>query len=511
MGLAIFSGLWLSAGFPPLGWTAAPWAAFVFLFWVLCDLDTQRSFIAGLVAGLAHYFSLLYWLVPTIHRYGYLPVWLSFIILFLLAGYLALYTGFFAFLISWLQMTPAKAFFIIPCLWVCLEFLRGTLFSGFPWGLIGYSQYNFLSLIQISDIFGIYGISYLMMIANCAIFFAVLFISGRKWQKNTLRWPVVMITSVITLTLIAIASRYGHVRLASMEKTAQNAPKKTISIIQGNIDQDVKWDMEFRKSTLDIYFNLSRQEADLHPDLIVWPETAAPFYFGYPAELTEQLLKSIQDFKTFFLIGAPTVELFEKNETYYNSAYLIPPDLRYLQRYDKVHLVPFGEYVPFRKFLPFLGKIVEQVGDFNSGNIGATLKWGDIDMGVLICYEVIFPNLAAELAQKNAGLLVSMTNDAWFGKTGAPYQHFIMAAFRAIETRRSLVRCANTGISGFIEPSGRILAQTGLFEKAALTRQIPIILGDQTFYTRHGDILVWVCFIASCMCIVIEFFKRKKI
>jgi apolipoprotein N-acyltransferase len=303
---------------------------------------------------------------------------------------------------------------------------------------------------------------------------------------------------------------YGNERTASVDKMISDAETATVSIIQGNINQDVKWDMEFRNATIDTYFQLSKQEAKHHPDLIIWPETAAPFYFGYNAELTERVINGVRDMKTYFLIGAPTVEISENQDRYYNSAYLITPDGRDTQRYDKVHLVPFGEYVPFRKLLPFLGKIVAQVGDFNTGEIGATLRWGQIDTGVLICYEVIFPGLAAKLVQNNAGLLVSITNDAWFGNTGAPYQHFIMAAFRAVETRRSLVRAANTGISGFIDPVGRVLAQTGLFEETALTRKIPVIRAYQTFYTRHGDVLIWVCFIALMVCIMIRLYIRKR-
>jgi apolipoprotein N-acyltransferase len=507
--LAILSGLALTAGFPPVGWIAAPWAAFVLLFWAICDLDAAKSLKAGLIAGLSHYLSLLFWLVPTMNRYGYLPVWLSVIILILLAFYLSLYTALFTFLIAWLRMGPAASLMIIPALWVSLEYLRGVLFTGFPWGLIGYSQYDFLKLVQISDIFGVYGIGFLIMLANCVLFFTLACLSGRKWFNKSVGWPLVTASAAFTIFLTAGAALYGHHRLASIDKMTEHAKKMTISVIQGNIDQDVKWDIEFRNATIDTYFRLSRQELGLNPDLIIWPETAAPFYFGYHADLTEKVVGGIRDMGPYFLIGAPTFEIIEENDQYYNSAYMISPDGRVLQRYDKVHLVPFGEYVPFKKFLPFLGKIVEQVGDFNTGEIGSTLKWGQIDTGVLICYEAIFPGLAAKLVQNNSGLLVSITNDAWFGDTGAPYQHFIMAAFRAIETRRSLVRAANTGISGFIDPSGRILGQTGLFKEAAMTRKLPIIRSCQTPYTRHGDVLVWVCFIASMLYVMIKFLQIK--
>jgi apolipoprotein N-acyltransferase len=507
--LCIISGLALTAGFPPVGWIGAPWMAFVFLFWAMRDLDAGKSFIAGLIAGLSHYLSLLYWLVPTMNTYGYLPIWLSVIILILLACYLSLYTAGFSFLISWLRLWPAAALVMIPALWVCFEYLRGVLFSGFPWGLIGYSQYDFFKFIQISDLFGVYGISFLMMLSNCVVFFGLLCISSQKWRGNPVSWPFVFISAILTISLMAGALIYGYKQTAFIDKMIAENNAATVSVIQGNIDQDVKWDKEFRNATLETYFSLSRQEVKKNPDLIIWPETAAPFYFGYNAELTERVINAVRDMGSYFLIGAPTVEIINEQDYYYNSAYLLSPDGRAEERYDKVHLVPFGEYVPFRKFFPFLGKIVEQVGDFNTGEIGSTLKWGQIDTGILICYEVIFPGLAAKLVQNNAGLLISITNDAWFGNTGAPYQHFIMAAFRAIETRRSLVRAANTGISGFIDPAGRVLAKTGLFEEAALTRRIPVIRNYLTFYTRHGDLLVWVCFIALVVFIMIRLCIRK--
>ncbi|MCD6586204.1 MAG: apolipoprotein N-acyltransferase, partial [Desulfobacteraceae bacterium] len=210
----------------------------------------------------------------------------------------------------------------------------------------------------------------------------------------------------------------------------------------------------------------------------------------------------------------PTVEFAEPNEYFYNSAYLVTPDGDISARNDKVHLVPFGEYVPFKKWLPFINHLVAQVGEFKAGKKGDTLKWAPADIGVLICYEVIFPELARESVANNAGLLVNITNDAWFGNTSAPYQHFSMAVFRAVENRRSLIRAANTGISGFIDPAGRILKQSALFEDAALTCSVPVIKNQTTIYTRYGNLLVLGCFIALSFIIIIKLAAqvvRKKV
>jgi len=431
------------------------------------------------------------------------------VILILLAFYLSLYIATFSSLIGLACESPAWTLMMMPVFWVCLEYLRGVLFTGFPWGLIGYSQYHFLKLIQISDIFGVYGVSFLIVSANGIIFFALLYLTGRKWRKRPVSGRLALFSAISLACMVGLALGYGNVRLKSIDRMIAKDRSVDVSVIQGNIPQDEKWDAAFCNKTIDTYFRLSGQAMKSHPGLIVWPETAAPFYFGYEADLTKEVTDGIRDMRAYFLIGAPTVEFHEKKDRYYNSAYLISPEGRVVGRYDKVHLVPFGEYVPLKKFLPFLGHIVAQVGDFNSGKIGNTLNWKGIHIGVLICYEVIFPELALKLVQNNAGLLVSITNDAWFGNTSAPYQDFYMAAFRSIENRRSLARAANTGISGFVDPAGRVMGQTGLFYEAAMTRKVPIIQNYQTIYTRYGDLLVWACFIASILYLMIRFINIK--
>jgi apolipoprotein N-acyltransferase len=220
--------------------------------------------------------------------------------------------------------------------------------------------------------------------------------------------------------------------------------------------------------------------------------------------MTKMVLQAIRAMKTYFVVGSPTVEFMGSQNFLYNSAYLVTPDGDIAARNDKVHLVPFGEYVPLKKWLPFINHLVAQVGEFKSGKKGDTLKWAPADIGVLICYEIIFPELASELVANNAGLLVNITNDAWFGKTSAPYQHFSMAVFRAVENRRSLIRAANTGISGFIDPSGRVLNQSELFEKVTMTCSVPVIKNQTTFYNRHGNLLVLSCFIVLAFIIIIK-------
>jgi apolipoprotein N-acyltransferase len=232
---------------------------------------------------------------------------------------------------------------------------------------------------------------------------------------------------------------------------------------------------------------MSLAAAQNKTDLIIWPETATPFYLFRDPLLTSMVVEGIKEAQTGHLIGSPSVETAQNTDpAYLNSAYLVTPEGIAVGRYDKVHLVPFGEYVPFKRLLWFVGKLVAQVGDFKSGQRGHNLEWRQFKIGTLICYEAIFPSLARAMVQNGANILVNITNDAWFGRTSAPYQHFSMAAFRAIENRRFLARAANTGISGFIDSNGRSMGTTALFEEASLAAHVAL-LEDKTWYSSWGD------------------------
>jgi len=221
------------------------------------------------------------------------------------------------------------------------------------------------------------------------------------------------------------------------------------------------------------------------------------------------VFEGIRQSATDYLIGSPSFLRTDGGVQYYNSAYLIIPEKKTMGKYDKTHLVPFGEYVPFKKWLPFLGKIVAQVGDFSAGKVGQTLPWRREQLGVQICYEIIFPGLSRAMAKNGASVLVNITNDAWFGKTSGPYQHFSMTVFRAVENRRSLTRSANTGISGFIDPAGRILASTDLLQDAVATQTVPM-LKERSVYTQIGDLFARVCLAVVLVITLIELFRQTR-
>jgi apolipoprotein N-acyltransferase len=297
--------------------------------------------------------------------------------------------------------------------------------------------------------------------------------------------------------------------LSTVDQLVKFAPSIRLKVVQGNIKQSIKWNPEFQISTIDKHLRLSQSTGNQNPDLIIWPETALPFYFQHNVPLTKRVSQGIQEIGTYFITGSPSFTRGSHRVDYYNSAYLIGPDGRPLEKYDKTHLVPFGEYVPLKRWLPFVGKLVEQVGDFARGDVGDTIAWKNNKLGILICYELIFPYISRAMARNGASMLINITNDAWYGRSSAPYQHFSMAVFRAIENRRALVRSANTGISGFIDPAGRILTATPLFKEAAVTQSVPV-MARLTFYTRFGDVFAKICLAIVVMVFLCQEARKRK-
>jgi apolipoprotein N-acyltransferase len=505
---AILSGVLLTGAFPKIGLDGLAWIALVPLLYAIKDLSARTRFRVGFITGLVHFLSLLYWLVPVMRTYGYLPMYLSVAVLFLLAAFLALFFALFSTALAAVGRKPAGCLTMIPLIWVALEYIRSFIFSGFPWELLGYSQYNRLQLIQISDILGVYGLSALIAFVNGAIFITLLYLFKRRWQHTDITKRLAAGSIIALIVGVALTWSYGHWRLKTIDNLMAIAPKTRISVIQGNIDQAVKWDPAFQIDTIKKYNQLSSSVIKQHPDLIVWPESATPFYFLYDIAPSEMVFEGIRQTPTDYLIGSPSFMRAEGVVEYYNSAYLIIPEEKTMGKYDKTHLVPFGEYVPFKKWLPFLGKIVAQVGDFRAGKVGRTLPWRTEQLGVQICYEIVFPELSRAMANNGASLLINITNDAWFGKTSGPYQHFSMTVFRAVENRRSLARSANTGISAFIDPAGRILASTELLQDAVATQPVPL-LKERSIYTQIGDLFAQACLAIVLLIILIEIVRWK--
>jgi len=495
---ALTSGLMLTASFPDFGLYHLAFAALVPLVISLQSMTPKQSFYAGFVAGFGHYMTLIYWIVPTVTIYGGLHPVLGVSTLALLCLYLSLYVGGFAWLIKKLDppqivMPLAGAF-----LWVGLEYVRTHAFTGFPWGVLGYSQHSNQTLVQIADLTGVLGISFLIVLCNFTL--AQLFSYLRPSQTpGLIPFRTISITLGYTLVIVVAALAYGRGRIQTIEDIIQNAPKPKISVIQGNIRQDLKWDKLFKNATIEKYGGLSLASSKMRPELIVWPETALPFYYGVDTEYSNKVDVYIRKAKTHFLVGSPAFERGGEKPKFYNRAYMLNPLSLVTGTYDKTHLVPFGEYVPLEGYLTFLGKITQQAGNFSVGDkTYAPLGFRDHKTGVLICFEILFPTVARKFVNNGADILTTMTNDAWFGQTSAARQHFTIAVLRAVENRRSIVRAANTGISGFIDPLGRVLSETGLFTTGAITRPVPA-LEEISFYTRYGDLLGMGALVAICL------------
>lgn len=482
--LPIGSALLLWCAFPGGGelWPLL-FVALMPLLVALPRLSPAGAGIAGLVTGLAHYLLQLYWIVIVLGRYGGLPTVVSVPALVLLAGYMAVY---FAVLAAGARrfladVPPLLALLAIPSLWVGLDWLRGWLFSGFPWMDLGYGLAGVPLLIQAADIFGHWTITFLVVLVNTV--FALVILERRALRR-------LLPSVLVAVTVLAATAVYSLVRWQDVltRLVSPSTPSMTVGIAQGNIDQSAKWSPDNQQRTLNLYIELTRAlSGKSQPELVVWPETALPFYpQTYPN--MAPLAELISGHDIALLTGAPWFERegdAAKSIVYYNSAQLLVPGGRYAGSYHKSHLVPFGEYVPMKKLLPFLAPLVEAVGDFSPGEVAEPLVWKSARIGVLICFESIFPDIARKWCELGANVLVNLTNDAWYGKSSAPYHSMAMTVFRALETRRSVVRSANTGISGIIDPLGRVENPSPIFVTWAETGRV-WLLTEKTFFVRWG-------------------------
>ncbi|MFZ7125539.1 MAG: apolipoprotein N-acyltransferase [Desulfobacterales bacterium] len=496
--LAGTGGVLLTLAFPRSGLSLLAWVAFVPLLLAVRDVRPGTGFRLGLAWGLAHYLTLLYWIAYTLRTYGYLPWAAALPLLFLLCCYMSLYPAVCAWAVCRCCRHPILLLTGFPALYTALEYLRTFIFTGFPWGLLGYTQYRLLPVIQVADITGAYGVSYLVALVSAALTLLILSRSGKEWQERAVIGRLPRLAAGAAAALVLIAAGYGFWRMHAIDRQAADARNVKVAVVQGNIEQARKWDPAFQIASTKTYIDQSVGLKDRRPDLVVWPETATPFYLFGNESLTRMVQRGIRSTGSHFLVGSPAMRTEGDDVQLFNSAYILDPEGEPVGRYDKAHLVPYGEYVPLRNYMPFVGKMVAQIGDFTPGQAGKVLDGPGAPLGVLICYEVIFPSLSRRMAANGAGILANLTNDAWYGWTSAPFQHFSTAVFRAIENRRSLVRAANTGISGFIDPVGRILEASPLFVETALVQEVPV-LEQTSLYTRGGDLFAWICLTGSLL------------
>jgi apolipoprotein N-acyltransferase len=482
---AILSGLLLAAAFPKWDQTWLLIFALVPLFWALKGRSLKEAFWLGAVSGLAHYVALLYWIVYVTHVFGKLPLIAAIGILLLLAGYLCLYPAVWGLGVAWGARKEVNLLWWAPALWVALEFGKTYIISGFPWEPLGNGLSPHPVLLQLADITGVYGLSGLVVLVNVSLFLLFFPPRGKALRLRQ---------AVVVGLLLALWIGYGFYRLQAMDALMAASSKIKVAVVQGNIKQGEKWQKSMVQNTLNRYGELTGRVKGAR--LIIWPETAAPFLYVRTPDLAAEVQKIAKDSGGYLLFGSPAYELTPQGEYYYNRAYLLNPQAETIGSYDKAHLVPYGEYVPLRRFFPFIGKMVPMVGDFAEGPVGATLSLPEGAIGVLVCYESIFPNLSRAQVANGAHLLVNITNDAWFGKTAAAYQHLSMAVLRAVENHVCLARAANTGISAFIDGAGRLLWTSEVNVPEAHAMELAWLPGG-SLYTKIGDVFAWACVIIA--------------
>ena len=498
--LSLLSGILLVLSFPNFDLEFLAWFALVPLFYSLKDKSLLNSFFLGYLTGFISFLGILYWIVVAVHTYGNIPLLPSILILLLLILYLSLFIGTFTILLHLIQRRFGFRMIILaPFLWVTLEYLRSFLMTGFPWAYLGHSQYLNLPFIQIADITGVYGLSFIILWINVTLYLAF-----HQWPAKKFPYREVLISVAILMGVLF----YGYVKMGATDRQIAKNPRLKIGLAQGNVDQAVKWNESFQKETLQTYERLSLKMTKEKPDLIIWPETATPFFFQDAKQYQPLVLDIPVKTNAFLLFGSPSYRVERGKVAHYNSAYLAAPSGELVGRYDKIHLVPFGEYVPLGEILS-LGSLGEGIGDFKSGKEIINLSLPQGKFGVLICFEIIFPDLCRQFVAKGANFLVTITNDAWFGRTSAPYQHFSIAVFRAIENRVFVARAANTGISGFIDPKGRIMKEGGIFTEEAISRVIHLST-QKTFYTLYGDVFAWVCSAATLLLLACAFLRKPS-
>jgi len=479
--LLVGSGVVLALAFPRSDWEVAGWFALTPLFVIALGARPRVAFAWGWLYGLTFFLVLLRWLDYTFRTYSEIPWPVTWLPLFLLAAWCGLHVALVTGVMSLVahRRSATWALLTAPGLWVGAEWLRGHLLGGFPWGTLGYSQYLRLPIIQIAELGGVHAVSFVLVAVNAALAGALL-----------LTWRRAVTGLALAGVLLAGVLVFGYTRLAVPPRPAE----VRIALMQPAIEQPLKWDPTHATVTLKIYLELTRQAAAGRPHLIVWPETASPTPLARDSGLLRTLAGLSGQFGVPLLIGSIDVDDGTPPRLR-NTAFLVTPG-GIAGRYDKIHLVPFGEYVPLSGVIGFVRGWAEFIAELEPGTRAVVFAGPPAPFGIVICYEGIFPDLFREFVNNGARVMVNMTNDGWFGRTSGPAQHLSMYPFRAVEHRIAVVRAANTGVSAFIAPSGQIVRHLGLFERDVLTDGVPLRHG-RTLFTRLGDWVAWLSLVLS--------------
>jgi apolipoprotein N-acyltransferase len=497
--LALFSALLLTLSFPKFDLEIIAWFALVPLLLAIRVESYRSTFVLSLFAGPPFFMGVFYWM-NIVHGF----TWKEYL---LLGTYLGSYFAFFGLLFNFTSKKVNLSPIVIgPAIWISMEYLRSHAgFLACPWALLGHSQHLNTPVIQISSFAGAYGLSFIIVMTNVAL--------AELIQSRFRNFKPVM----IALLVLVLSHAYGFYVLTK----GAAGDRINITLIQGNIPVNKRLTKEFRKRIIDKHAELTKDsQKESHASLIVWPEGAVvriidrdPYFFG-------TLVRLAKENNAYVLAGSTrnpklgAAKKFRKKGKYYNSAFLVSSDGKFAGQHNKIRLLPFGEYLPYAESFPWPKRYTETY-NYTPGTEYKIFAVDDVAFGVTICWENIFPDLFRRFVRNGADFMINMTNEAWFGETAAPYQFLSMSVFRAVENRIWVVRSSNSGISGFIDPYGRVIAKVvnngkDIFVEGHVSKEIPVSQGN-TFYTMYGDIFAYINLILTLFMITISFLKRDTV
>lgn len=493
--LSLLSGVLVCISFPTLiAGVQLPemgplmWIALVPLILAVRQAPPRRAFCLTFLAALVWYGGSLFWVYRAMNTYGHLPAVTSVLVLILLVVIVAAYIALAPLLARFIETRWRGELLIwLAVCWTAVEILRNFVpCNGFPWADVAMSQWRLLPLIQICDLTGVYGLIFLIVWVNAFLAEAIAKLAGETVAR--------FVPKAIVTTLFIVATMgYGFYRLHAIPPELAENPSMSVGLVQANIGQEDKWSQGRAQANLDAHREGTKRLLEAGVELILWPEAAFP----WPVEIDDTEIDpralgfttdGVGDFP-YTLLGAISDT---SDGNYYNSAILFAGDGAIAGRYHKAHLVPFGEYVPYRKLFFFAKKLTQPVGNFLAGTSVEPLSIGAAKAGILICYEDIFPEIARREVRAGAQFLVNLTNDAWYGVSSAPFQHLAISVFRAVENRRFLVRATNSGVSAIVMPTGTVMVESGIFEPSLMVSPVAL-LSTPSPYTSLGDWFAWGC------------------
>ncbi|HUU35321.1 MAG TPA: apolipoprotein N-acyltransferase [Vicinamibacterales bacterium] len=446
----------------------------------------RKGAALGAAAGLVHYMGTIYWTGAVVQTYGGLAGPIALLVALLLALYMSVYTALSSGLIAaTVQRLGARGLLLAPLLWVAGEFARGHVLGGFPWIPLGSAVVTILPVAQLASLIGVYGVSFFLVLQGTLVARAI---TGTSRDR--------LAFGGAAAALLVTVSVWGSWRVADGALTREGTPL-VVGLIQANIAQADKWNPRMAGEIAGRYDRMTRESAAAGADVILWPESSTQYFFNEDPVSAGAVRALVRDLGVPLLFGTDEIERATPDR-YYNSAMMLDPTGAVAAVYRKIQLVPFGEYVPLRRLLFFVQPLVEAVSDFTPGERVTMLPVGEHMASTAICYEIVYPHLMRQAVLEGAELLTTITNDAWYGDSSAPYQHFELASMRAIEQGRYLVRAANTGISGVVDPYGRVMARTRVFEDAVVNAEVRF-LQTRTLYATIGDLVAQISLLGALL------------